>query len=100
MYVSRTRVVYTSGVDVAVSALRAHLSRWVDRARKGEEIVVTDRGVPVARLTAVDATGVIERLTDEGLISRPARAQRPRATKRRRVRARGSVSGLVGAQRR
>jgi prevent-host-death family protein len=87
-------------VEVAVSALRAQLGKWVGRARAGEEIVVTDRGVPVARLLGLDSTSVIERLTDEGLVSRPARAQRPRATKRRRVRARGSVSGLVGAQRR
>lgn len=87
-------------MEVAVSALRAQLSKWLDRARAGEEIVVTDRGVPVARLTGMGTSTVIERLTQEGLISRPARSQRPRATKRRRVRARGSVSDLVSAQRR
>ena len=87
-------------MDVAVSALRAHLGDWLDRARTGEEIVVTDRGVPVARLVGLDTTTVIERLTEQGLISRPARSQRPRAADRRRVRTRGSVSDLVSAQRR
>jgi prevent-host-death family protein len=87
-------------MEVAVSVLRAQLSEWLDRARKGEEIVVTDRGVPVARLLGVDTSSVIERLTQEGLISRPARSQRPRAATRRRVRARGSVADLVSAQRR
>jgi prevent-host-death family protein len=33
-----------------VSDLRAHLSEWLERAREGEEVVVTERGVPVARL--------------------------------------------------
>jgi hypothetical protein len=28
----------------------AHLSEWVKRARGGDEDVITDRGVPVARL--------------------------------------------------
>jgi prevent-host-death family protein len=87
-------------MDVAVSALRAQLSDWLARARRGEEIVITDRGVPVARLTGIAASDVIEQLSAEGLISRPARAQRPRASARRRVRASGSVSELVSAQRR
>jgi prevent-host-death family protein len=86
-------------MDVAVTALRAHLGDWLDRARTGEEIVVTDRGVPVARLVGLDATTVIERLTSEGLISKPAASPRPRAADRRRVRARGSVSDIVGTQR-
>jgi prevent-host-death family protein len=87
-------------MDVAVTALRAHLGDWLDRARAGEEIVVTDRGVPVARLVGLDATTLIEQLTRDGLISRPSRSPRPRATGRRRVRASGSVSELVSAQRR
>lgn len=83
-----------------MSTLRAHLGDWLDRVRAGEEIVITDRGVPVARLLGMDTTTLIEQLTREGLITKPARAQRPRATGRRRVRARGSVSDLVSAQRR
>lgn len=83
-----------------MTTLRAHLGDWLDRARSGEEIVITDRGVPVARLIGMDTTTLIERLTQEGLISKPARAQRPQATGRRRVSARGSVSDLVSAQRR
>jgi prevent-host-death family protein len=47
-------------MDVAVSDFRAHLSGWLARAREGDEIVVTDRGVPVARLLGVDATTNLE----------------------------------------
>ena len=37
-------------MDVSVSTLLAELSSWIDRARAGEEIVITDRGIAVARL--------------------------------------------------
>ena len=38
---------------VSVAATKAHLSELLDRIEKGEEIVVTRRGKPVARLTPV-----------------------------------------------
>ncbi|ETW24561.1 hypothetical protein MGAST_07705 [Mycobacterium gastri 'Wayne'] len=56
-------------MDVSVTELRAHLSDWLDRARAGAEVVITDRGIPVARLTALDSAGTLERLTAEGVIS-------------------------------
>jgi prevent-host-death family protein len=41
---------YTEVVNVSITELRAHLSEWLEQARAGEEIIVTDRGVPIARL--------------------------------------------------
>jgi prevent-host-death family protein len=87
-------------MDVAVSDLRAHLSEWLERARQGEELVVTDRGVPVARLLGVTATATLERLAAEGVIGRPGRAQRTTAAGRSRPRPRQPVSALVSEQRR
>ena len=87
-------------MDVAVSNLRAHLSEWLERARAGEQIVVTDRGIPIARLLGVSATTTLERLTAEGLIARPQRAERPVATGRARPRARRPVAQRVSEQRR
>ena len=87
-------------MDVGVSDLRAHLGDWLDRVRSGEDVVITERGVPVARLVALDSVGMIERLTREGVIGRPVRSSRPRAIDRRRVRARGPVADLIGEQRR
>jgi len=40
-------------VTVSVAATKAHLSELLDRIEKGEEIVVTRRGKPVARLSPV-----------------------------------------------
>ena len=90
---------YAFGMDVAVSDLRAHLSEWLERARSGEDVVVTDRGVPVVRLVGVSAATTIERLTSEGVIARPAAPGRPQATGGRRVRATGPVADLVSEQR-
>jgi prevent-host-death family protein len=91
---------YAERMDVAVSDLRAHLSEWLERARGGEEVVVTERGVPVARLLGVTTTTTLERLAAEGVIGRPERAQRTPATGRKRPRPRHPVSALVSQQRR
>jgi prevent-host-death family protein len=87
-------------MDVTVTSLRAHLSEWLERVRSGEEVVVTDRGVPVARLIGVNSTTTLDRLTAEGVIGRPRQQRRPKATGRARVRARRPVSGRIGEQRR
>lgn len=39
---------------VGVRTLKDHLSEYLSRARRGDVIEVTDRGVPVARLIPVD----------------------------------------------
>jgi prevent-host-death family protein len=86
-------------MDVAVSALRAELSSWIERVRQGDEVVITDRGVPVARLLAVGTAPLLERLVQQGVLSRPG-GERPVARGAERVRARGPVAELVGEQRR
>lgn len=99
MYRSRFSECTVYGVDVSVTELRAHLSDWLDRARAGGEVVITDRGIPVARLTALGSAGTLERLTAEGVIGK-ATAQRPVAAGRPRPRSRRPVSDRVSDQRR
>jgi len=91
---------HTQRMNVTVSNLRAHLSEWVNRASSGEEILVTHRGIPVARLLGVDAAPLLERLTAEGVTGRVDRTSRPKATKHRRVPSTASVADLVTEQRR
>lgn len=86
-------------MDVAVSELRAHLSDYLDRAREGAEVLITDRGVPIARLLGLTATTTLERLTADGVISRPT-GPRPRASGQPRPRPRRSVADIVSDQRR
>jgi prevent-host-death family protein len=87
-------------VNVAVSDLRAHLSEWLERARQGEEVIVTDRGLPVARLLGLSTTATLERLAAEGLIGRPARTDRPAASGQPRPRPRRPLAEIIGEQRR
>ena len=86
-------------MDVAVSALRAQLSLWIERVQAGEEVVVTDRGTPVARLLAIDTAPLLEQLLQHGVLSKAHRADRPTARGADRVKARGPVADLVGEQR-
>ena len=84
---------------MAVTELRARLSVWLDLVRHGEEVVITDRGLPVARLLGLDSTATLERLSEEGVIARPATAQRPKASGRPRPRPRRPVADIVSDQR-
>lgn len=91
---------YNVSMDVAVSELRAHLSEWLDRAREGDEVVITDRGVPIARLLGLTATATLERLVAAGVIARAATPPRPKAAGQARPRPRRPVADLVSDQRR
>lgn len=93
-------LMYTVLMNVPITELRAHLSDWLEQARSGEQIIVTDRGVPVARLMGLDASSVLERLTLEGVISRPVLSEKIKARGQRRPSATSSVADLVSAQRR
>jgi prevent-host-death family protein len=99
MYITVELIMYNEVMDVAVTELRAHLSDWLSRARQGEEVVVTDRGIPVARLLAVDAAPTLERLTNEGIVARPSRPRRPMATGQRRPTVKRPVAEIISDQR-
>jgi prevent-host-death family protein len=87
-------------MDVAVSELRANLREWLKRAREGDEVVITERGVPVARLIGIQTGPLLDRLTAEGVIGRPTSSERPTAAGRRRPRPRRPVAPRVSEQRR
>lgn len=96
----KSRQLYGSEMDVAISTLRAELSSWIERVKGGEEIVITDRGIPVARLSQVDTAPLLEQLVQRGVLSGPSGVARPSARSVARARASGSVSELVSEQRR
>ena len=91
---------YIRDMDVSISTLRAELSSWIERARAGEEVIVTDRGTPVARLLAVGTAPLLDQLIAKGVLSKPRHADRPAARDVARAHASGPVSELVSEQRR
>jgi prevent-host-death family protein len=58
---------------VPTSEYRANLRHWHDRARRGEELIVTDNGEPIVRVTAAEADALLDRLEREGLLRRAGR---------------------------
>ena len=63
MSVQKTSIkMYAWSMDVPVSTLRAELSSWIERAKAGEDVVITERGIPVARILAVDSAPLLDQL--------------------------------------
>lgn len=73
---------------VGIRELKNGLSRWVAKVRRGTEILVTDRGAPVARLVPPRGPDALQALIEAGLIE-PA----PRRTRRQRPRVRVGLRG-------
>ena len=88
---------HSQDYEVGVRELHDRLSEHLEQVERGAEIVVTRRGRPIARLSAVDGVDPLEGLVRRGLVTPP---RRPRRARRARVKARGAVSELVADQRR
>ena len=61
---------------VSIGNLKARLSKYLRQAMAGEEVVVTDRGKPVARLVGLAGETEMEGRTEE--LVRSGMARRPR----------------------
>ncbi len=85
--------------EVGVAQLRRELKDWLDRAGSGDEVVITERGRPIARLTGIDVAPLLDRLTQDGQISPAPDQPRPSARGIQRVATSGDVSALVTAER-
>ena len=89
----------TSHVEVGVRDLKNNLSRYLDRVQGGEEVIVTERGRPIARLSSLDhPSDRLAALVASGAVRPPRSTARHRPV--RRIVAKGSVSDLVAEQRR
>ena len=78
--------VATRRAEVGIRELKNGLSKYIDRVRAGEEVIVTDRGRPVARLSSIDASE--DRLADlvaAGVVRPPV--SRERHVPERRIKA-------------
>ena len=66
---------------VSVGRLKARLSEFLRRAKAGEDMVVTDRGRPVARLVGLEGESALEgrlgELVGAGLAKRPSQSLDP-----------------------
>ena len=63
-------------VKVGVRELRENLRSWLDRVKAGDQIVVTERGRPIARLEAIEAESRLEELIRLGVVRPPLSKKR------------------------
>ena len=80
--------------EVGIAELRRELKAWLDRVRSGDEVIVTDRGRPVARFSPIDVPSRFDTLISRGVVSPPTRP-RTAATSRPRISTPEPVSDLV-----
>jgi len=92
------KVATPTRIEVGVRELKNNLSRYLDQVEAGVEVVVTDRGRPIARLSGIaDAPrDKLAALIEAGLVRPPTSRVRQRPVP---LQASGSVSELVAAQR-
>lgn len=84
-------------IQVGVRELRNNLSRYLERVRGGEEVIVTDRGSAVARVLPIGTERVLDRLIAEGIVTPAAQVKRPAGGP---IKGTGTVSDLIADQRR
>ena len=58
---------------MGIRELRDNLSRFLDEVQAGQELVVTDRGKPIARIVATSGEAWIDELVAAGIVTLPER---------------------------
>jgi prevent-host-death family protein len=65
-------------VKVGVRELRENLRSWLDRVKNGDEVIVTEHGEPVARLSTFEPRSRLEELIERGIVRPPLKKKRHR----------------------
>jgi prevent-host-death family protein len=85
-------------MEVGVRELRNNLARWLARVKEGDEVVVTERGRPIARLVPVrDRT--LDELIEAGIVT-PAKRPKTKLAGLPKIRPKGSVTEILLEMRR
>jgi prevent-host-death family protein len=92
------KVATSTRVEVGVRDLKNNLSRYLQQVESGVEVVVTDRGRPIARLNGIDdvSQDKLATLIAAGVVRPPTSKVRRRPVP---LASSGSVSELVAEQR-
>jgi len=86
-------------VLIGVAELRRDLKRYLDAATSGDEVVVTDRGTPIVRLTGINSALIMDELYRSGIVTPPRSRDRFDPSEIEPIHATSDVSGLVSDQR-
>lgn len=86
-------------MEVTFTEFKASLMEHVNSAKGGQDVIVTHKGAPVARLTSVEESDLIASLVKDGLITVPA-ADRAVPRLPQAEAAKDALSSLLGRLRR
>lgn len=86
-------------VTVGIRELRNNLRSFLDRVKAGEDVIVTERGRPIARITDPDGMDTLQRLIAEGLVTPPSKPKTP-VRREDLIPVKGSVTEILLEQRR
>jgi prevent-host-death family protein len=81
-------------VKVGVREFRSRLSHWLDLAAGGEEVIVTERGKPRARVTGVGWEATRARLIAEGKLT-PARVPKGTTPLPKPIKVKGGIDDIL-----
>lgn len=84
--------------EVPISDYRANLKAWHERVRAGEDLLVTEHGRPVVRVTSPKAEAIMDRLAREGLLT-PGRMPRRPASDFPKFRSAGGIQDILDEHR-
>ncbi|MGC4175533.1 type II toxin-antitoxin system prevent-host-death family antitoxin [Demequina sp.] len=59
-------------MEVTFTEFKASLASHVGSVKDGTDVIITQKGAPVARLTSVEGSDLISSLIQDGLITPPA----------------------------
>lgn len=82
-------------MQLEITEFRSNMRRWLSEIESGGEIILTDRNRPMARITGIKVSPIMEQMKRAGLIRGPRNPNRVQATGRKRVPVRGSVSEII-----
>ena len=71
---------YIRDMDVSVTDLRANLAAHLQEVRHGSEVVITDRGEPIAKLVPFGAGALLDDLVARGIVTRRKSPRVPSAS--------------------
>ena len=91
---------YREHVETSITELRDNLKATLQQVKKGQDITVTERGRPIARITGPVEDDHLQLLIEQGIVSKPVTPKRPHSQHRHRITPNGApISELVSALR-
>ena len=87
-----TQAYYASSKQISLTELRRTPAAALDHVRNGEEVIITEAGVPLCRLVPVGRSGRYAEFVAEGVICLPKSPREPTAIRAQSLASWGPVA--------